>query len=169
MLGVLCLLLLVAAGLGAWGWTRYQHFADAPLASGPVEESVRIERGDGFATVLRRLRSAGVDAGHDLEWRLLARQMDAAGRIKVGEYALAADLTPRQLLQRLRCCLGCCLCRCLSCCRRLSLGCCICLCLNSCRLCGYSICCCYRLICISCRCCCHKCVINIHISCCYTD
>ena len=55
-----------------------------------------------FATVLRRLRRAGVDAGHDLEWRLLARQMDAAGRIKVGEYALAADLTPRQLLQRLR-------------------------------------------------------------------
>ena len=101
-LGLLCLVLLAVAALGAWGWTRYQHFTDAPLASGPVEESVRIERGDGFATVLRRLRSAGVDAGHDLEWRLLARQMDAAGRIKVGEYALAADLTPRQLLQRLR-------------------------------------------------------------------
>ena len=101
-LGLLCLLLLAVAALGAWGWTRYQHFTDAPLAGGPVEESVRIERGDGFATVLRRLRRAGVDAGHDLEGRLLARQMDAAGRIKVGEYALAADLIPRLLLQRLR-------------------------------------------------------------------
>ena len=101
-LGVLCLLLLAAAALGAWGWTRYQRFADAPLASGPTADSVRIERGDGFATALRRLRAAGVDAGHDLEWRLLARQMDAAGQIKAGEYALAPELTPRELLQRMR-------------------------------------------------------------------
>jgi UPF0755 protein len=102
MLGFACLLLLAAAVLGGWGWLHYQRFADAPVASGEVVGSVRIERGDGFATVLGRLREAGVDAGHDLEWRLLARQMDAAGRLKVGEYALDAELTPRELLQRLR-------------------------------------------------------------------
>lgn len=101
-LGLLCLLLLAAAALGAWGWTHYQRFADAPLASAATADSVRIERGDGFATALRRLRAAGADAGHDLEWRLLARQMDAAGKLKVGEYALAPDLTPRELLQRMR-------------------------------------------------------------------
>jgi len=101
-LGVLCLLLLAAAALGGWGWTHYQRFADAPVASEQTADSVRIERGDGFATVLGRLRAAGVDAGHDLEWRLLARQMDAAGRLKVGEYALDPGLTPRELLQRMR-------------------------------------------------------------------
>lgn len=102
VLGLLCLLLLTAAALGTWGWSHYQRFADAPLAAATTADSVRIERGDGFATALRRLRAAGVDAGHDLEWRLLARQMDAAGRLKVGEYALAPELTPRQLLQRMR-------------------------------------------------------------------
>ncbi len=102
VLVLLCLLLLAAAALAGWGWTHYQRFADAPAASGTTADSVRIERGDGFAGVLGRLRAAGVDAGHDLEWRLLARQMDAAGRLKVGEYALSPQLTPRELLQRMR-------------------------------------------------------------------
>ena len=101
-LGVSCLLLLAAAALGGWGWLHFQPFADAPAASAGTADSVRIERGDGFATGLARLRGAGVDAGHDLEWRLLARQMDAAGRLKVGEYALEPRLTPRDLLQRMR-------------------------------------------------------------------
>ncbi|WP_372017602.1 endolytic transglycosylase MltG [Pseudoxanthomonas sp. 10H] len=101
-LGVSCVLLLVAAALAGWGWLHFQRFADAPAASGDAGASVRIERGDGFATVLGRLREAGVDAGHDLEWRLLARRMDAAGRLKVGEYALEPGLTPRELLQRMR-------------------------------------------------------------------
>src|SRR5690606_16659980 len=81
---------------------HYQRFAGAPMASGETADSVRIERGDGFARVLGRLRAAGVDAGHDLEWRLLARHMDAGGRLKVGEYALSPQLTPRELLQRMR-------------------------------------------------------------------
>ena len=101
-LGLLCLLLLAVAAAAGWGWMHYQRFADAPAASAGTADSVRIERGDGFATVLARLREAGIDAGHDLEWRLLARQMDAAGRLKVGEYALAPELTPRELLQRMR-------------------------------------------------------------------
>ena len=41
-------------------------------------------------------------AGHDLEWRLLARELDAAGRLKVGEYALEPGITPRELLRRMR-------------------------------------------------------------------
>lgn len=101
-LGVVCVLLLAAAALAGWGWVHYQRFADAPAASGETAASLRIERGDGFATVLGRLREAGIDAGHDLEWRVLARQMDAAGRLKVGEYALDPGLTPRELLQRMR-------------------------------------------------------------------
>jgi UPF0755 protein len=101
-LGVSCLLLLAVAALAGWGWLHFQRFADAPAASGATSASVQVERGDGFATVLGRLREAGVDAGHDIEWRLLARRMDAAGRLKVGEYALDPGLTPRELLQRMR-------------------------------------------------------------------
>lgn len=38
----------------------------------------------------------------DTQWQLLARQLDAAGKLKVGEYALSGDLTPRELLLRMR-------------------------------------------------------------------
>ena len=100
-LGLLCVALLLAAGAAAWGWHHYQRFTDSPAYQGEAT-SVRIERGDGLRTVLVRLRGAGVAAGHDLEWRLLARQMDAAGRLKVGEYALEPGMTPRTVLQRMR-------------------------------------------------------------------
>jgi conserved hypothetical protein, YceG family len=100
-LGVLLAVLLLAGGVAAWGWNHYQRFADAPAWTGEPA-SVRIERGDGLRTVLARLRQAGVVAGHDLEWRLLARELDAAGRLKVGEYALEPGITPRELLRRMR-------------------------------------------------------------------
>ncbi len=100
-LGVLCAVLLLAGGAAAWGWTHYQRFADGPAYAGEAT-SVRIERGDGLRTVVARLRQSGVSVGHDLEWRLLARQMDAAGRLKIGEYALEPGITPRELLQRMR-------------------------------------------------------------------
>ena len=40
--------------------------------------------------------------GHRLEWQALARQLGAAGRIQVGEYALEPGTTPRALLEKLR-------------------------------------------------------------------
>jgi UPF0755 protein len=99
-------LLVLGVLLAGWAWNRYQQFADAPvvppLAQGTEAPTLKIERGDGLQVVLRKLRQAGVEAGHPLEWRLLARQLDAAGRIKVGEYALDPGMSPRQLLQRLR-------------------------------------------------------------------
>ncbi|MBB6064528.1 UPF0755 protein [Pseudoxanthomonas broegbernensis] len=99
---LLCASLLAAAVAAAWMWNRYQHFVDAPAFGADAAASVRIERGDGFATVLRKLRQAGADTGHDLEWRLLAQRMDAAGKLKVGEYALEPGMSPRTLLQRMR-------------------------------------------------------------------
>src|SRR5690606_25363097 len=100
-LGVLFVVLVLAGGAAAWGWNHYQRFADGPAWTGEPT-SVRIERGDGLRTVVARLREAGVAAGHDLEWRMLARQIDAAGRLKVGEYALEPGITPRELLRRMR-------------------------------------------------------------------
>ncbi len=97
---VLVLLAAVAVGVGAWLYYQQEQFADAHLT--PSEESMVINSGDGFTTVLGKLRTAGVNEGRDVQWQLLARQLDAAGKLKVGEYALDASLTPRELLQRMR-------------------------------------------------------------------
>lgn len=99
---VLFLLLLTAAAAGAWFWQRYQGFADQPLAQVQAQQSVEIASGDSFASVLRKLRAQGITRGSDVEWQVLARQLDAAGKLKVGEYALQPGTTPRDLLTRMR-------------------------------------------------------------------
>ncbi|MGH8031340.1 MAG: endolytic transglycosylase MltG [Luteimonas sp.] len=93
---------LFAGGLAYWAYTGYVGFAGAPLSGLEPRANLVVEQGDSFKAVLARLRAAGVRDGHDLEWRLLARQLGAAGKIQVGEYALAPGTTPRTLLQRMR-------------------------------------------------------------------
>ena len=101
--GVLFLLLMMAAGASAfWVWQRYSKFADAPLAGIEAGESVVIEPGDSLPVVLRRLREVGISDGEVLEWRLLARQLGADGKLQVGEYALDATASPRSLLLAMR-------------------------------------------------------------------
>ncbi|MFC4727065.1 endolytic transglycosylase MltG [Coralloluteibacterium thermophilus] len=98
----MALLVLAAAAAGAVLYVGYRAFADAPvLPEGSAATSVVIERGDGFAAVLRRLRAEGVTAGHELHWKALALETGARGRIKAGEYALDPNLTPRELLLRM--------------------------------------------------------------------
>ncbi len=99
---VVLLLLAVAAAGGAWLWQRYTGFADQPIAGLQAGATVQVAAGDSFPGVLRKLRAAGVSQGRDLEWRALARQLDAAGNLKVGEYALDPGITPRELLLRMR-------------------------------------------------------------------
>ncbi|HEL3865440.1 endolytic transglycosylase MltG [Stenotrophomonas maltophilia] len=97
---LLVVLIAVVAGAGAWFFYKQTQFADARIS--PSAETVVIASGDGLNTVLRKLREAGVDEGQDAQWQLLARQLDAAGKLKVGEYALDNQLTPRELLLRMR-------------------------------------------------------------------
>lgn len=99
---VALLLVLGAAIFGAWMWQRYDHFADQPIAGLHAGDSMSVESGDSFAKVLRKLRQHGIRQGNDVEWQLLARRMDVAGRLKVGEYALDPGVTPRQLLLDMR-------------------------------------------------------------------
>jgi UPF0755 protein len=76
-------------------------FADQPLGSdGPRE--VIVEPGDGFNSVLAKLRRAGVSEGSDLQWRVLGKLSGAAGRIQVGEYEIAPDATPARCWRRCR-------------------------------------------------------------------
>ena len=101
--GVLFLLLMMAAGASAfWVWQRYTGFADVPLSGIEAGESVVIERGDSLPVVLRKLREAGISDGEVLEWRVLARQLGADGRLQVGEYALEPGTSPRALLKAMR-------------------------------------------------------------------
>ena len=93
---------LLAGALAVAAWSHYAAFVDAPVAGLAQGVRVRVEPGDSFKRVLARLRAAGVDEGHPLEWQLLGRRLGAAGRIQVGEYALAPGITPRQLLVAMR-------------------------------------------------------------------
>jgi UPF0755 protein len=96
------LLVLAVAAVALWGWQRYQGFQSAPLPGLHAGQVVQVKQGDSFRAVLARLRAQGISTGTDLEWQLLARQLDAAGKLKVGEYALDPGITPRTLLQNMR-------------------------------------------------------------------
>ena len=93
---------LLAGAFAYWAWDRYNGFVDAPLSGLEAGGSLVVESGDSFARVLQRLREHGVREGHDVEWQLLARQLEAAGRIQVGEYPLEPGTTPRTLLLAMR-------------------------------------------------------------------
>ncbi len=94
--------LLAAVAAGFWAWQRYQVFADTPLAGIQAGDSVVVARGDSLPTVVSRLRRAGVNEGSEYEWRLLGRQLGAASRLHVGEYALTPGTSPRELLVAMR-------------------------------------------------------------------
>ena len=97
------LVVLVLAGLaGGLLWQRHLAFADAPLAGIGPGASLVVARGDTLDSVLRHLREQGVEPGDRLAWRLLARELGAAGRLQAGEYALAAGTSPRALLLAMR-------------------------------------------------------------------
>ncbi len=102
LLRLLLVLVLAAGGLAAWQWVGYQRFADAPLAGVEADASLVVARGDSLDKVLAKLRAQGVDTGERLHWRLLAQQTGAAGRLQVGEYALADADSPRALLLAMR-------------------------------------------------------------------
>ena len=96
----LCALIV---GFGAYTlWHQFVAFTNGPMEGIEAGETVVVEQGDSFAAVLGKLRAAGIDDGHDLEWQLLARQLKAAGRIQVGEYALEPGQSPRELLVAMR-------------------------------------------------------------------
>lgn len=97
------LLLLAAGAVAFFAYQRFLAFADAPIAGIEPGDMLVVERGDSLPKVLRRLQEMGVETkGRDLEWRALAREMRAAGRIQVGEYALEPGTTPRALLAAMR-------------------------------------------------------------------
>ncbi|MEF9976915.1 MAG: endolytic transglycosylase MltG [Thermomonas sp.] len=96
------IVLLAGIAVAGWQWHRYQGFADAPLAGIEAGDSLIVARGDSLDSVLRTLQAQGVGTGDRVQWQVLARQTGAAGKLQVGEYALAADTSPRALLLAMR-------------------------------------------------------------------
>ncbi|MFC5569509.1 endolytic transglycosylase MltG [Lysobacter yangpyeongensis] len=96
------LFLLLVIGAGYWAWQHYAGFAYRPMPGIAAGSSVIVKPGDSLPAVLRKLRAAGVEPGDSLQWRLLARQLQAAGRLQVGEYPLDTNTTPRELLIAMR-------------------------------------------------------------------
>ncbi|MFL6592883.1 MAG: endolytic transglycosylase MltG [Luteimonas sp.] len=93
---------LLVGFLAYWVVTHYVGFADTPIAGLQAGATVSVEPGDSFTTVLAKLRVEGVRQGHALEWQALGRELGAAGKLQVGEYALQPGTTPRALLQHMR-------------------------------------------------------------------
>jgi UPF0755 protein len=92
------LMAVIALGLL---WQHYQAFADKSLMMSSEERILSVESGDGFHDVLKKLRALGVSQGSDLEWKALAKQMEVASHLQVGDYAITSGLSPRSILQRL--------------------------------------------------------------------
>ncbi|MBS3959431.1 MAG: endolytic transglycosylase MltG [Xanthomonadaceae bacterium] len=100
LLSAALLLGLLALLAGLLAWQRFEHFRTSPAGAGEGAVLL-VERGAGFAAILGKLRALGVDAGHDLEWKLLALRMDALPRLQAGEYALSPALSPEAILRKL--------------------------------------------------------------------
>ena len=98
---LVALTLLVVVAFGGWAWQRYHGFADTPIALAGSERIIAVARGDGFQDILDKLRAAGVQEGHDLEWKVLAQEMQVLSRLQVGDYAIRHGITPRELLSKL--------------------------------------------------------------------
>jgi UPF0755 protein len=92
------ILLLALMGAAVWGWRDFSRFGDAPLQVSAAGESIDIGRGSSFKEIVRQLRGQHLSDASPLYWRLLAVQMQAAGKLHAGEYATPVGITPRQLL-----------------------------------------------------------------------
>jgi UPF0755 protein len=94
-------LLLIAGGAAAYFYFDYARFSDAPLAPLAETTTIDVPLGTALPGVVHLIDGANVRAGEPLYWRFLARQMDVAGKLKAGEYALDPGITPRMLLQKM--------------------------------------------------------------------
>ena len=92
------IVLLAIAGALLYGWNDFNRFSNAPLHVTAQGDSIDVSRGTSFRNIVGELNQRKLSTANPLYWRLLAEQMHVAGKLHAGEYALAAGITPRQLL-----------------------------------------------------------------------
>ncbi|MDX1569239.1 MAG: endolytic transglycosylase MltG [Xanthomonadales bacterium] len=93
---ILVLVLVVGAALG-YGWWSYQQFLVTPLQVPDGGTEWILERGTSYRAMVRDLAERGV-LEDGWRWRLLGVLDPRTRRLQAGEYALAPDLTPSELL-----------------------------------------------------------------------
>jgi UPF0755 protein len=93
--------LVLACAASIYIYTDYTRFTDAPLSPLTDSTTIDVPLGTVLPGVLRMLDATGIRTGQPLYWRFLARQMDVAGRLKAGEYAIDPGITPRMLLAKM--------------------------------------------------------------------
>src|SRR6266851_4398918 len=89
------LLVLAAAALTAWG--VYEFTSPGPLRT---TRAVVVPRGAGVDSIANQLADAGVIAQPQL-FQLAATLISQAGRLKPGEYAFAAFISPREIIDEM--------------------------------------------------------------------
>jgi UPF0755 protein len=87
---------LVAGGIGYW---HFDRFTKTPI--GGHDAKIQIRPGESLTGVVIGLRDAGVTTGNAIEWQLLAARMGVRSKMQVGEYAVAASMTPADLLHNI--------------------------------------------------------------------
>lgn len=100
--GLLLILVLALLAAGWLAWRHYTVFIAQPMHGLRDNQQVSVGKGSALPQLLRKLRAAGVGQGFDVEWQLLARQLGAAGKLQVGDYALKNGMTPSELLRNIR-------------------------------------------------------------------
>lgn len=102
LLGALGVLLLLGGIAAAVGWSMYRSAVTTPLNAQDQEPRVfLLDPGTGPSQVAAQLQEQGLIA--DAGWfKLLVRISGAGPKIKAGEYALSASMTPEQILARIQ-------------------------------------------------------------------
>ena len=95
---LLLLVLLVVVAAAVFGWRDYQRFSVAPMNVTTQRASIDVGRGTSFRGIVAALQRQGFTTANPWYWRLLAEQMQVAGKLHAGEYAMEPGITPRQLL-----------------------------------------------------------------------
>jgi UPF0755 protein len=89
------LLVVVALAAVLLGWGAHDVLTPGPLDHG---KTVVVPRGAGIAAIADELAASGVIA-HAWTFELAAELSGVAGRLKTGEYAFAAAISPRAVLE----------------------------------------------------------------------
>ncbi|MGB5985057.1 MAG: endolytic transglycosylase MltG [Desulfobacterales bacterium] len=100
ILVVLAVLLALAAGAIGWGWADLMGYAQQPAASEAEPQVFQVRSGVGLKTIARQLAQAGL-IRQPIKFQILARLEKVERRLQAGEYLLAADQSPRQILAAL--------------------------------------------------------------------
>lgn len=95
------MLLILAAAALFLSYRHFERFSQTPLAIDPAPAAFTVNPGDGLNKVLPKMRAAGITAGYDWQWKVLAARMGMAGRIHIGDYEIPDQSTPIDVLTRL--------------------------------------------------------------------